>query len=112
MTLREVSVDPGISEYDHLVATYEIVLRRLFPDLRWRVLRYQSLVQEHKIESHTRPPAWVLIEATRQHNSVSHPITIELSFFNHVSTPEGLLLVIGGRLKREIVKPIDRRTAQ
>jgi hypothetical protein len=102
MTLRELSVDPDISEYDHLAATYEGILQRLFPDLCWRILRYQSLVQEHKIEPHTRPPAWVLIETTRQHNPVCHSITIDLSFFNHVSTPEGLLSVIGNRLKREV----------
>ena len=110
MALRELSIDPDISEYDHLTATYEGILERLFPTLRWRVLCYASLVREQQIEPYARPPAWVVIEAKYKHIPGCQSIKIDLSFFNHVSTPEALLLVIGGRLKRDIADPFPPMT--
>ncbi len=102
MTLRERSFDHDRSQYNDYAAEYAIILRRLFPDLRWRVLDYESLLQQRWIAPNSPPPSWVLIEATSKNKLSSQSVQIDLSFFEQVSSPEGLLSIVGDRLRREV----------
>jgi len=100
--LREFTFNDDQAEYNHQAAACEIVLRRLFPDIHWRVARYEALVQQRTIRPYIRPPDWLLIEATTMNGDASQSIKLERCFFEHVSSPAALLSIVGDRLKREI----------
>ncbi len=102
MALREVNFDHDLIRYNDQVAEYEIILRRLFPGIRWRIARYEMLVQQGKLRPDVRPPNWLLIEATSTNGASSQSTEVDRSFFDHVSSPEGLLSIIGERLTREL----------
>jgi hypothetical protein len=103
MPLREVSFGRDLIQYNDQAAEYEIILRRLFPNIRWRIARYEMLVQQGKLRPDVRPPNWFLIEATSTNGSSSQSTEVDRSFFKHVSSPEALLSIIGERLTRELV---------
>ena len=102
MPLRDPSFDDDRTQYNHQAAECEIILRRLFPDIHWRVARYEALVQHGRIRPNVRPPEWLRIEATSKNGHASHSLEVDRSFFAQVSSPAGLLAVIGERVKREL----------
>ena len=102
MSLRDPSFADDCAQYDSRAAQYERILRQLFPELGWRVARYQMLVDEAKIRPNVCPPAWLLIEVSSQDGQVHQTTEVDLHFFACVSDEAGLLAIVGKRLKAEL----------
>ena len=104
MSLRDHTFAAACTRYDQHAAQYERILRQLFPELGWRVARYQMLVDEAKIRPNVCPPAWLLIEASRKDRQAHHSMELDLDFVARVSDVASLLAVIGGRLKDALAR--------
>ena len=104
MSLGDPSFADQCAQYDSRAAQYERILRQVFPELGWRVARYQMLVDEAKIPPNVCPPAWLLIEASRKDRQAHHSMELDLDFVERVSDVASLLAVIGGRLKDALAR--------